>query len=708
LKDTARNGTSPLALSPAFEKRGHGWALAGVVAAGLALRVHLALSCSLWEDELYSFWFSRDTSWPRVFQSLADPFHPPLNFILVKASLALFGSSELSLRLYSLLFGCAALVAVYLLCRRMELSALPSLLIVLSLSLSRFFLRHAVQARPYGAFLVWVLLAALAAAALLERPEKTRSWALLVLSSFLACYSHYFAPGYLSIVWVVLLAGLLVRHFESRPRLRKALLHFALSGALLAATFYLAVYPGLMRMLNDPQHTDSAQEAIRPLEYFIRCLARFVWPGLPEKPAWGIAYATIAWAGIAALAIRSSRARFLAILMGAFMIGPFVAIGLFSSGHFIDPRYVFPSFISYGIGFAIPFVFLFEGALRRWSASGRSARSLFLLTFSILMLLPLGWFLSHYPGCFFWAVGQHDYAAFRDYVNASLPKDVRVAVVQDTGWKERGRQIFNEYYRIERDVRSVADYRPEEATGPFLLVEFRVTPGKEKDVDRMLWDSMGLTLEQYRAIPWLPVPSRKYQPPVQAKLIELAGAEIAIHCRNGRTSTPLDHVYFKACFGPEKVREGWDQEGTWRTRLQPGGWWIQALPRDTALAPMAAEIIMGEATQELQWTFLPFEEAQPEPGRSALRLELLDPQGEHWHGVWVTVERDDGWSYSDWSRDGFLQLWNVPPGTCRIRFTPEAGSCSPGEIEMALEADRKTVREIVLQGGLDKDSREIQ
>lgn len=193
-----------------------------------------------------------------------------------------------------------------------------------------------------------------------------------------------------------------------------------------------------------------------------------------------------------------------------------------------------------------------------------------------------------------------------------------------------------------------------------------------------------------------------------SKLIELAAAEIAIHCRDGRTSAPLDHVYFKACFGPEKVLEGWDREGTWRMRLQPGGWWIQALPRDTTLAPMAAEIAMGESTQELQWTFLPFEEAQPEPGRSALRLELLNPQGEHWHGVWVTVERADGWSYSDWSRDGFLQLWNVPPGTYRIRFAPEAGSCSPEEIEVFLEPDRKTIQEIVLEGSLEKGPREIQ
>lgn len=84
-------------------------ALVGVVivVAAFALRVALAAQRSLWLDEFHSLFHARQASVVELLESLRRDNHPPLFFLLERASIALFGDGELGLRAPSIAAGVA-------------------------------------------------------------------------------------------------------------------------------------------------------------------------------------------------------------------------------------------------------------------------------------------------------------------------------------------------------------------------------------------------------------------------------------------------------------------------------------------------------------------------------------------------------------------------------------------------------------------------
>jgi hypothetical protein len=135
------------------KRRDVAW-LAGLIAAGLALRVP-GLLTGLWRDEGSTYF---DATAPTLAATLREirlaEINPPGYFLLMRAWLALAGTTDLSMKLPSFVFGIAVVPATYALGRRLA-SSEAGLLAAAFAAFSTLGIDLSSDARPYalGAFL---------------------------------------------------------------------------------------------------------------------------------------------------------------------------------------------------------------------------------------------------------------------------------------------------------------------------------------------------------------------------------------------------------------------------------------------------------------------------------------------------------------------------------------------------------------------------
>ncbi len=157
---------------------------------------------SLWADEFYTLQTAQHKSCAEVLAHVqsVDP-HPPLYFLLIHVMISLFGSSDIALRLPSVLFGSLAVSCFYFVARlifpRQPLLAFLSAVLLL---ISPMHIWYSQEARPY-AFLHFLEVIAIWACLVLGRgiregsPDAkniSASFA-LVLFSTAALFTHYFS-----------------------------------------------------------------------------------------------------------------------------------------------------------------------------------------------------------------------------------------------------------------------------------------------------------------------------------------------------------------------------------------------------------------------------------------------------------------------------------------------------------------------------------
>ncbi|MEM7309399.1 MAG: glycosyltransferase family 39 protein [Planctomycetota bacterium] len=202
--------------------------LAGALLYGLMMRVEAARGTSLWLDELHTLHHAAAPSLGALLEGLRADNHPPLSFVLVRASRALFGEGELALRLPALAAGAAAVWLVYRLARRTLdrwwHGVAPWLVAASSLHLVA-----SAEARMYSLLALWALLWIDGALGLAERE---RGGALRVgAATALGLLTHYHCLHVLAVLGGAGLVAL--------PRGRRlALIGAAAGGALAAAPWY--------------------------------------------------------------------------------------------------------------------------------------------------------------------------------------------------------------------------------------------------------------------------------------------------------------------------------------------------------------------------------------------------------------------------------------------------------------------------------------
>jgi len=192
----------------------------------LALRWPL-LDRSVWFDEACMS-HQRIGTWAQLVATVYVDIHPPLYLVVMHVWNALFGDSELSLRMLPLLCGLAAIPAVWW-TGQVLVGERAALFGATLLALSPVHAWYSAEARLYSPMVLCALLAVGAFHRLIQGQGGARLWALHALNLAVMVSLHYYLAVY------VLLLTALIPVFSGHQRVcarRLLLLHGAALGAL--------------------------------------------------------------------------------------------------------------------------------------------------------------------------------------------------------------------------------------------------------------------------------------------------------------------------------------------------------------------------------------------------------------------------------------------------------------------------------------------
>lgn len=156
------------------------WLLAGITLLALILRV-VGAGSDLWLDEIASILDYQDLSIVQVIGTFLSTNHHLLNTLLMKISISLFGPEEWAIRLPAIIFGTAAIPALYWVARIMA-SRWVSLGASLLMAVSYHHVFFSQNARGYSGYIFFSLLSTgLLIQGLQE--DRLRTWSLYVLAT---------------------------------------------------------------------------------------------------------------------------------------------------------------------------------------------------------------------------------------------------------------------------------------------------------------------------------------------------------------------------------------------------------------------------------------------------------------------------------------------------------------------------------------------
>lgn len=199
------------------------YAIIGIAAAALLLRLYGLTAISLWHDEAFSALLIR-YSWSEMIHRIIADVHPPLYYILLRFWYYIFGDSLLSLRGFSVACGMGAVILGYFLVQRYFANRTAAILSALFLA-TNFFLIQSVgaEARMYT---LGALLALAAAGSLMEAlrspGSSKKAWFWYVgfaVFSAAMVYTHYYlaftviAMGVYGLVYLIKTNGLAWRRY---------------------------------------------------------------------------------------------------------------------------------------------------------------------------------------------------------------------------------------------------------------------------------------------------------------------------------------------------------------------------------------------------------------------------------------------------------------------------------------------------------------
>ncbi|MBN1124846.1 MAG: glycosyltransferase family 39 protein [Sedimentisphaerales bacterium] len=188
------------------------WAILAIVLLGLCFRLYGLASESLWLDEGLSVQTARHHDIATVLDHVYEmSANPPGHYIALHYWIRLFGTSEFSVRLLSAICSTICIGLTYLIGRRL-LGHRSALLAALLVSLSKYELYFAQEARTYA---LWSMFTLLSMYFFLRLLEKRSLWFYLayLLSSAVMLYCHPYAPliivaqNVFVLLWWILVPG---------------------------------------------------------------------------------------------------------------------------------------------------------------------------------------------------------------------------------------------------------------------------------------------------------------------------------------------------------------------------------------------------------------------------------------------------------------------------------------------------------------------
>lgn len=209
----------------------------------LLLPLVLTLSCLasrrriFHNDELYSYYLLSDPSFFHMWHGFNDAINnsPPLYFAIGWVWVALFGSGETSLRLFSSIAMSSALLVLWRVLRG-PFGSLASLLGLALAFSAPLIVYHNANARPYGLFLVCTALCVAAVARNDRQPLSNWTFFINAASFALLVQSHLFGPVYS----LALIAAQIITDVR-RGRLRPSL-YIAMAAGVATFALYLPFF----------------------------------------------------------------------------------------------------------------------------------------------------------------------------------------------------------------------------------------------------------------------------------------------------------------------------------------------------------------------------------------------------------------------------------------------------------------------------------
>ncbi|MFH1037804.1 MAG: glycosyltransferase family 39 protein [PVC group bacterium] len=166
------------------------WILLIILLAGLFLRLYQLGSESLWFDEGGTIRTARMSITQIVEKSSSKDFHPPFYYFILHYWAALFGYSEISIRLLSSIFGLLSIAMIYM-AGKLLFDRSAGLIAALILSLSQFHIYFSQEARMYT-LITLLSLCSMVSFLLLLRTQNFFRMAGYMLSNILLLYTHNF------------------------------------------------------------------------------------------------------------------------------------------------------------------------------------------------------------------------------------------------------------------------------------------------------------------------------------------------------------------------------------------------------------------------------------------------------------------------------------------------------------------------------------
>lgn len=173
---------------------------------GFGLRL-ISLNQSLWMDEAISAVAVKTNSFVELITKFAPgDTHPPLYYLILKIWTAIFGYSEISLRLPSVILGAATIYVVYLIGKKIAGSKI-GIVSSLLLATSGLHIYYSQEARMYALSTFAVSLAVYTFLKIRER-AKQKDWIILSFSLFLIGITDYLPLLIIPTFWII---GLVMR-----------------------------------------------------------------------------------------------------------------------------------------------------------------------------------------------------------------------------------------------------------------------------------------------------------------------------------------------------------------------------------------------------------------------------------------------------------------------------------------------------------------
>lgn len=491
----------------AIVKRRGVLALALIIVASLVFRLHISAECSLWLDEATTR-MGVLKPWSKVLQGPSRE-HPPLMYVVIRSILDLFGDTDLTLRSLSLFFGCVLLAATYELCLQLGLTVGRALVAVGLLALSPFFIRYATEARHYAILSALITLATTRVLRLLRGPPRIRDLVGFVLFALAAACTQYFGLAYALALLGTLVAGVVPIWKRSRIFGRVSLV--VLSSALLGALAFVALRAVAVGNRFETGKVGGGhglafnRELFRELPGEFSLMTGYTWSWVIE-PA-------LALAGLLLLTWRlRGVARLLPLGLA---LAPCVVALFLPSEHFVSARYLIPSAIWYHVAACVGAFAGIRGLRRVLSRNARAARLAPAVAWLALVavLVPR---LREYPNGY--GVGGDDYRGLQRYFVEHLVKDTRLVAY----FGFFGDLLINRQYKVGPKAIWLEKFRPVRGIHRYLVVEIHVSDaGRRADFESLIERKLGLSPEQWRALPLVALPHSVYQPAVPARLVEL-------------------------------------------------------------------------------------------------------------------------------------------------------------------------------------------